>query len=478
MSIKKVVMKKLRNYSLSIAMGIVSLLSMGTTADAQKLNSFSVQQAADYAKQNSVQVKNALLDILIQKQTNRDITSIALPQINGNMSVTRNIDIPVQVVPNFISPATYKVLVDEGVKNGNGQPVTYPAGGFGNLPFQFGTPWNSNIGVTLSQLIFDGQVFIALKARNETITLQERIAELTEENIRANVYKVYYQLVNGKTQIELLDANISRLEKLKHDVQVMYDNGFTERVDIDKLSVQIVNLQTEKLKANNMISNGYSGLKLLMGMPIQDSLVLTDKLDEAQIKEGVLEASQFKYSDRKDYQISEVTNALNTLNVRRYKLNQIPTFVLVGGYSKQAQRYEFYFFGKGEWFTSSYIGIQMKVPIFNGFALNARIKKAKLELQKSQNQTEALKINIDNEVENAKRNFVSAIAAMDYQKKNMALAEKVYEQTKKKYEIGTGSSSEINTAQVDLKTAQTNYISALNDAIIAKIDFLKATGKL
>ncbi|MEO6539372.1 MAG: TolC family protein, partial [Ferruginibacter sp.] len=174
----------------------------------------------------------------------------------------------------------------------------------------------------------------------------------------------------------------------------------------------------------------------------------------------------------------DVTNKLNALNVRRYKLNQIPTFALVGGYSKQAQRQKFDFFGKGEWYTSSYIGIQMKVPIFNGFALNARIKKAKLELQKSQNQTEALKISIDSEIENAKRNFISAVAAMDYQKKNMALAEKVYEQTKKKYEIGTGSSSEINTAQLDLKTAQTNYINALNDAIIAKIEFLKATGKL
>ncbi|MEO6251777.1 MAG: TolC family protein [Ferruginibacter sp.] len=470
-------MKKLRNNSLFL-LGLL-LMSQGLPAqNTQKVNSFTVQQAAEYAKQNSVQVKNALLDILIQKQTNRDITSIALPQINGSASMTRNIDIPVQVVPDFISPATYKVLVDEGVKDGNGQPVNYPAGGFGNLPFQFGTPWNSNIGVTLSQLIFDGQVFIALKARNGTITLQERIAALTEENIKANVHKVYYQLVNGKTQLELLDANIARLEKLKHDVQIMYDNGFTERVDIDKLSVQVVNLQTEKLKANNMISNGYSGLKILMGMPIPDSLVLTDKLDDNMIREGVLEASQFKYTDRNDYQISDVTNKLNALNVRRYKLNQIPTFALVGGYSKQAQRYKFDFFSKGEWFTSSYVGIQMKVPIFNGFALNARIKKAKLELQKSQNQTAALKISIDGEIENAKRNYISAVAAMDYQKKNMALAEKVYEQTKKKYEIGTGSSSEINTAQVDLKTAQTNYLSALNDAIIARIDFLKATGKL
>ena len=227
-----------------------------------------------------------------------------------------------------------------------------------------------------------------------------------------------------------------------------------------------------------MIENGYTGLKLLMGMPIKDSIVLSDTLSDAQIREGVLEASQFKYSDRKEFQIMEVTNKLNGLNVRRYKLNQIPTFLLVGNYNKQAQRSSFDFFGKGDWFTTSYVGIQMHVPIFNGFALKARVQKARLELQKTQNQTEALKISIDREIETAKNDFISAIATMDFQKKNMALAEQVYNQTKKKYEIGTGDAIAINAAQVDLKTAQTNYIIALYEAIIAKVDFLKASGKL
>jgi len=467
-------MKKIWYFSLLTG----SLLTLHITAVAQTVNALTVQQAVDYAAKNSVQVKNALLDILIQKQVNRDVTSIALPQINGTMSVTRNINIPVQVIPNFIAPATYKVLIDEGVKNGNGQPVTNPAGGFGNLLFPFGNPWNANAGITLSQIVFDGQVFIALKARNGTMEYQRKIADLTEETVKANVYKVYYQLVAGNIQIDLLEANIQRLQKLKRDVQIMYDNGFTEKVDIDKLAVQLANLETEKLKANNMIKNGYAGLKLLMGMPIQDSLVLTDTLDDNMIKSGVLEASQYKYTDRKDFQILEVANNLNELNVRRFKLTQIPSFVLLGGYSKQAQRNEFDFFGKGEWFTSSYIGLQMRVPIFNGFAIKAKTQKAVLEAQKTLNQTEALKINIDAEVDNAKNNFIAAVASMDFQKKNMALAEKVYGQTKKKYEIGTGSATEINTAQLDLKTAQTNYISALTDAAIAKIDFLKATGKL
>jgi outer membrane protein TolC len=468
-------MKKLRNYSLLF--GSILLISFGTSA--QKVNSFSVQQAVDYANKNSVQVKNALLDVLIQKQTNRDVTSIALPQVNGSASVTRNVDIPVQLLPNFITEGTYKALVAENVINSVTNAPVKELQNYGTLEFPLGTPWNANAGVTLSQIVFDGQVFIALKARNGTIALQERIAELTEENIKANVMKIYYQLVAGKIQTQLLDANIERLQKLSHDVKVMFDNGFTEKLDIDKLTVQIANLQTEKLKANNQITNGYSGLKILMGMPIKDSLVLTDTLSDDKIREGVLEASQFNYRDRKDFQIAEVTNKLNGLNVRRYNLSKLPSIVLVGGYSKQAQLNKFEFFDKKtDWFTSSYLGLQLKLPIFNGFALQARTQKARLELQKTQNQAEALKIQIDGEIENAKNNFIVAIAAMDYQKTNMALAEQVYNQTKKKYEIGTGSSTEINTAQLDLKTAQTNYVQALYDAIIAKVDFMKATGKL
>ena len=443
-------MKNLRNYSLLLICVLAFNLAKGQT-----VNSFTVQQAAEYAKKNAVQVKNALLDVLIQKQTNRDITSIALPQVGGSASLTDYLQIPTTLLP--------------------AQFTGGPAGTY--TPVKFGTKWNANTGVSLSQIVFDGQVFIALKARNGTISYMKQIEKFTEENIVVNVHKVYYQLVTGKIQIQLLDANIGRLEKLKHDVQIMYDNGFTERVDIDKLAVQLANLQTEKLKANNMISNGYSGLKILMGMPMKDSLVLTDTLDDSKIRDGVLEASQYKYTDRKDFQIIETANKLNGLNIRRYKLSAIPSFNLVGNYALQAQRSKFDFFGKGDWYSTAYIGLQMHVPIFNGFALKARTQKAKLELQKSKNQTEALKINIDAEVENAKNNFITAIASMDFQKKNMALAEKVYGQTKKKYEIGTGDATTINAAQVELKTAQINYITSLYDAIIAKIDFLKATGK-
>lgn len=435
----------------------VILLLTGGSLLAQQVNQFSAKQAVEYGLKNAVQVKNALLDILVQQQTNKDITAAAYPSIKATGAFNDYLNIPTSLLP--------------------GEFFGAPAGTF--IPVKFGTKYSTTGGISLNQTIFDGQVFVGLQARKTSIDLRVKAAEVTEENIKANIYKIYYQLVVSKTQIELLNANISRLEKLSHDTKEIYKNGFAEKVDVDKLTVQIANLETEKLKALNSIANGYAGLKVLMGMPIKDSLQLTDTLSENELKENILESSNYQYSDRKEYQLAELTSKLNGFNIKRYQLSQIPTLSFNANYSKQAQRTQFDFFKRsGDWFTTSFIGFNLTIPIFNGFSTRAKIAGARLALQQSQNQLEAQKISIDNDVTVAKNNFITAIATIDYQKKNMALAETVYEQTKKKYEVGTGSTTEINTAQVDLKTAQTNYISALYDAIIARIDFLKATGKL
>ena len=187
--------------------------------------------------------------------------------------------------------------------------------------------------------------------------------------------------------------------------------------------------------------------------------------------------SRSQFTDRKEYQFADLGIKLFEYNVRRYKLSKLPTVSLNAYYSANAQRNKFDFFG-GTWFNVSAVTLRVNVPIFNGFSTRAKIEKARLELQQGVNQREALKMSIDNEIAMAQNNFKSAIATMDFQRKNMELAETVYQQTKKKYEMGTGSQTEINTAQTDLKAAQTNYIAALYDAIIAKVDFMKATGKL
>lgn len=452
-------------------------MAAGLSASAQEKHALSVKEAIDYAKKNSVGVKNALLGIRLQEASNKEITASAYPQIYGSVGAVYNPYVATQVLPNFISPSVYAVLIDQHVKDGNGNPITMP-NDFGNIAAQFGTKYNASAGISLSQILFDGQVFIGLKARSTSIEWQTKNAEITEEMVRTNIYKIYYQLLVGKTQLDLLDANIARTEKLLHDTKELYKNGFSEQLDVNKVSVQLANLNTEKLKASNSVSNGYLGLKVLMGMPVKDSLLLTDSLNEEKIKEDILTLGDFNYKDRKDYAYMELSKKLNEFNIKRYQLSQLPSFSLSGNYSKSAQRNQFDFFGKGDWYNISAINIGMSVPIFRGFAAKSRIEQAKIQLTQTQNLIEALKLTIDQQVETAKQNFATAVSTLDYQKKNMQLAETVYDQTKKKYEIGTGSNTEITAAETDLKQAQTNYINAVYDAIIAKIDFLKAVGKL
>lgn len=416
----------------------------------------SLQQAIDYANKNNVEVKNALLEVKKQQATNREVTAAALPQISANGSYTYNAKLPVSLVPaEFFG----------------GQPGTFEK-------IAFGLKHNVTGGVQLNQILFDGQVFVGLQARETVLKFQEKNAEVTEEMIKTNIYKIYYQLVASKEQIELLDANIGRFEKLLKDTRIIHENGFAERLDVDKVNVALTNLQTEKIKALNQIENGYLGLKMLMGMPIHDELVLTDSLSYEQVRDGVLDADGFQYTDRKEYQYAELGIKLNEYNIRRYKLSRIPTLTVNGYYNKNAQRNKFDLFEKGDWFDISAVSLNLNIPIFSGFATKARIQKAKIEWEQSINQRENLKIVIDNDIQAAKNNFRSAIAALDFQKTNMELAESVFNQTKKKYEAGTGSQEEINTAQTELKSAQTNYINSLYDAIIAKTDFLKATGRL
>ncbi|MFT3748542.1 MAG: TolC family protein [Agriterribacter sp.] len=424
--------------------------------DTTHEHAFTLQQALDYARKNNVQVKNALIDIQIQQQVNREVTGRAYPQVNASGSLVYNAQLPVSLVPaEFFG----------------GQPGTFEK-------LAFGVKWGATGGVSLNQLLFDGQVFIGLKARSTLMEFAAKKEEITEEAIRANIAKIYYQLVASKTQIDLLDANISLLDKLQHDTKIMFDNGFAEQLDIDKLTVQIANLQTEKISALNQIQNGMLGLKVLMGMPVKDSLMLMDTISDEKIKDGLLDAGNFDYSQRRDFQYADLGVKLGEFDVRRYKLAKLPTLSLNGYYNKNAQRNKFDFFEKGDWFGISAITLQLQIPLFTGFSANARIQQANLALQQSINQRESLKNDIDNEITTAKNNFSTAVSTLDYQKKNMQLAETVFNQTKKKFEIGTGSNTEIIQAQTDMKAAQTNYLHALYNAIIARVDYIKATGKL
>lgn len=423
---------------------------------AQKENSFTARQAADYAMNNATAVVNAMLDIKGQKQTNRDLTALAYPQIQSSIQVNDFIELPTNLIP--------------GEFNG-GAPGTY-------TPIQFGTRYNVTGTVNFSQLLFDAQIFVGLQARRASLDFYTEQAAVTREMIKANVYKLYYQLVVGKQQMGSIDANVERFEKLLADTRQIYKNGFAEKLDVDKVSVQLNNLKTEKIRVQSQLDAGQAALKFLMNMPQQETLILTDTVSQESFS-GATDTVALDYSKRKEYRLLETGCRLSAFNVKRYQLSALPSLVAFASYNQNAQRNRFDVLkAGGAWYPSMLAGLSVQMPIFNGMQRRSRLEKARIELEKAQNSFAQIRQSIDNEVIQANLKRKAALATVESQQANMKLAEQVYLSTKLKYEQGLGSQQEIYNAQTELKVAQNNYFGALYDAVISSIDYKKATGTL
>lgn len=444
---------------------------------SSKKYTITALQAVDVAFKNVVELKNVKLDSLLQWEKNREITGSALPTINGSISTQKFFNIPVTVLPDFLSPAVYGVLSQEGVRNGAGAPITMPSS-FGTFPAQFGVPWQASAGFTVQQLLFQPDVFIGLKARATSMKYVSSNIDVMRDSIKSNVYRSYYAVLIGEKRLTFLQDGIKRLEKLLSDQEAMYKQGFVEKLDIDKTQVTLNNLKTTETQVKQGVALGYHALKFALGLSIKDELVLSDSLSPSIIKKDILELSNVVYENRPEMRLLNNVKALQELDLQRNKLQYIPTIAAFWNFSKNAQRQKFDFFNKGDWFTTSVVGVNMNIPIWNGGQRESKTRQARLNLEKTNNTIGYVKNAIDLQQEAAKIQLTSALSNLDNQQRNIELAQRVYSTTKLKYEQGLGSSFEVLQVEQSLQDAESNYYISLYDAVVSKVALLKAVGKL
>ncbi len=438
----------------------------------------SSKEAVDLAIKQVTEIKNLKIDRQLQVSKNREITGQALPQVNGTVSLTHYFNIPVTLLPDFISPSVYNVLVDQGVKDGNGNPIQQPSGPPELFPARFGVPWQASAGIAIQQLLFQPDVFVGIKARGASLQYADYNIRIMEDSIRNNVYRAYYSVLIAQKRKTILEESVQRLEKLLHDQNEMFKNGFAERLDLDKTQVSLNNLRTSLTQVQNLVILGNAALKFSTGLNQTDSITLTDTLSMDQIKADLLDPS-FKYEDRNEIRLLNTVEKLQKLDVQRYKLAKYPTVSAFYNFSENAQREKFNFFNTNQpWFRTSFTGLNVSVPIFAGLQRNRRIEQAELNLQKTTNNVENLKRAIDLQQVASLSQLKNSLSGLDIQTRNMELAERVYNSTKLKFEQGLGSSFEILQSETSLEEAQANYFQALYDAVIARFSYLRSLGKL
>lgn len=438
----------------------------------------SSKEAVDLAIKQVTEIKNLKIDRQLQVSKNREITGQALPQVNGTVSLTHYFNIPVTLLPDFISPSVYNVLVDQGVKDGNGNPIQQPSGAPELFPARFGVPWQASAGIAIQQLLFQPDVFVGIKARGASLQYADYNIRIMEDSIRNNVYRAYYSVLIAQKRKTILEESVQRLEKLLNDQNEMFKNGFAERLDLDKTQVSLNNLRTSLTQVQNLVILGNAALKFSTGLNQKDSITLTDTLSMDQIKADLLDPA-FKYEDRNEIQLLNTVEKLQKLDVQRYKLAKYPTVSAFYNFSENAQREKFNFFNTNQpWFRTAFAGLNVSVPIFSGLQRNRRIEQAELNLQKTTNNVENLKRAIDLQQVASLSQLKNSLSSLDVQTRNMELAERVYNSTKLKFEQGLGSSFEILQAQTSLEEAQANYFQALYEAVVARFSYLRALGKL
>jgi outer membrane protein len=450
-------------------------------AKAQKQDSIpfylSLTEAVEYAQKHQSAILNARLDEQIASNTVKQTIGIGLPQINGNLNFQDFIKIPTTFLPDFISPSVYNILNDEGVKDANGNIIQIPEDKGLLFPAKFGSKYSSSAGLEISQLLFDGTYIVGLQASKTFKELSSRNLTRTKIETAVAVTKAYYSVLISNEQLVLLDANLVRLKKSLNDTEVLYKNGFVEKIDADRLRVLSNNLETERENVLKLLDLNVNLLKFQMGMPIENSLKLKDSINSLQLEANPITSDTSAYKSRIEYSLLQTQKKLNELDLKRYKSQFLPSLAAFGSTSSNFQSNSFSnLFDQS--FPTTVIGLRMSVPLISGGQKLYRVRNAKLEVLKSENNLQNLRNGINLEISQVQTIYANGMRSLENQKRNMELANEVLRVSKIKYEQGVGSSLEVTTAETSLKESQNNYINALYDMLINKVNLDKALGKI
>jgi outer membrane protein len=446
----------LRMFALS-----VPLLLMGTVGvQAQKVVELTLEETLNYAMENNVEAKNAQLETLIARATVIERRAPGLPQISGNLDFTHNAAIPIQFVPN--EGAFFQPDVESDV-----------------LPLRFGVNYSSILAARVNQMIFDGSYFVGLRAANTFKMLTDFDRMKTEIDVRETVKKAYFTVLVNEQRYNLVEANLSRLDTLLKETQALYEAGFAEKIDVSRIKVQRNNTQSELDRISTAYQISEQLLKLQMGMPLEYQLRLKEDLSDLNITSEITSLMESAGQRRVEIDQLQTNLELVGLDLKNNQVQYMPQLNAFATYQRNAASQNIGSIWQADrWFTGAFIGLSLNIPIFDGLAKSARIQQNRVQIKQLENQNYFLEQNIELEKFQAKVNLRNGLNTLKVQQENRDLALEVFQMAKIKFEEGVGSNLEVVEADSALKEAESNYFSALYDALVAKVDLEKALGIL
>lgn len=436
-------------------------LLMITTWGRAQTQVLSLKDALNYALQHSIDLRSAALDVANGDYQIAETRAMALPQVSASASLVDQYK-------------KQRFVLDGALAGQPGETVA----------LETGTTWTANAGVNVSQTIFDQSVFTALKASRATKDFYKLSFDLAEEQIIEVVANSYYQVLVQRQKLEVIDSNLINSQKTYDIINNLLQNGLARKIDLDRTAVGISNLKTQRQQLLNAIEQLENQLKFYMGMPQETEIELPDaEFDEIESRIQVADlTTRPDFTNRLSYQVLEQQNQLLKYQKKAYKAAYYPTLSFTGNYNVMGVSDQFVLFRGQEnganWFGFGNIGLNLRVPIYNGNATRARLDQAEVSIQQNALQMRRTAQQLELADANARSQMYNTQLTLENQQENVDLARQVYENTENNYHNGLATLTDLLDAQNTLTQAQNNYATSLLDYRLAEIQLIKSQGNL
>ncbi len=369
------------------------------------------------------------------------------------------------------------------------------------IPVQFGADntWTMNLNV--DQALFRAGVFVGVGAASQYKDLQEEVVRGARQSVATSVRQRYYDVLLAQEQVRLTENSVERVRQSLKETQAMNEAGLTSDYDVLRLQVELANLEPNLRRARNQVSAARRELGVLLAVDQPDTLRVAGSLATMDLSspEGngpanrqILQFASVERpaaadadalvalaeQNRSDVLQAELTEDLRKAQLRVEQGSYLPEISLFGNYSINAQQNGAPdFFGRPRAYGRR-VGIRVTLPVFNGFAREAKVGERKAALESAQSQTRLTKDEAESQVRTLVDQADEARQRAEAQHLAVGQAQRGFEIAEAQYKEGLSSQLELTDAEVALRQTEFNYAQAVYDYLVARSRLDQAVGRV
>lgn len=425
---------------------------------SQNEQTFTLKQAQEYALKNNYNRVNAEKDVLIAKKKVMETTGIGLPHVSAEAQFQNFLELPVSLIPaNVFDPRAPKDQYAE---------------------LKFGTDYNTTARLNASQLLFDGSYIVGLQASRTYKSFAEKNLEKTEVTVREEIAQAYYLCLVAEENKDILQKIVTSTEKLLEETKKTFKEGFVEEQHVDQLQLTHKNILNSLAEANRQKEIALNFLKFQMGLELDTKILLSDNIEMllGEVSAEDVLSKEYKVDNNVDFQLIKVNESLMKLNLRKEKYAFAPSIAAFFTHQQQNMGDKIELTNGDKWYPSTLWGISVKLPIISGGMRLAKMGQARLEYEKAKANSIQVEQGLKLKVQKAKSDYTTSYSVYLNQKEGLGIAEKINNNSSRKYTEGMISSMEMTHSQTQYLETQAKYIKSLLDLFNSSSELKKAIG--